>query len=221
MKDNFLKIYTDIKELTDNKNFQIIAVSKKQPVEKMNAWIEFCNENNIKVFFGENYVKEFINKSQALIGNYKTHLIGPLQSNKVKKAVENFDCIQSVHSLKFLNLIEKEASKINKLMDIMLQVNISNDENKSGFVREEVKEIFDHAKQLKNTKIIGLMCITANYTNKEDVIPDFNAMHELRNQIDTKLELSMGMSKDFDLALKCGASMVRIGSSLFGQRIKS
>lgn len=219
MKEKFLKILKDVKRIAENKKVKIIAVSKKQTVEKMNTWLEFCAENGIETLFGENYVKEFVDKKDKLNGEYQSHLIGPLQSNKVKKAVEAFDCIQSVHSLKLLNLIEKEASKLNKKMKVMLQINISDDENKSGFMISEIREAFENSKELKNVKIIGLMCITANYSDKEDVIPDFSRMKELRDELDSNLELSMGMSKDYDLAIQSGATMVRIGSSLFGERI--
>ncbi|MCL4135478.1 UNVERIFIED_CONTAM: hypothetical protein GTU68_035798 [Idotea baltica] len=191
----------------------------------MKAWINFCDENNIEIIFGENYVKEYADKKAELTGNFKTHLIGPLQSNKVKKAVEIFDCIQSVHSEKVLKLINKEAEKLNKEMDVFLQVNISEDEAKSGFQKEELVEIFnkDFINKLANINIAGLMCITAFYENKEDVRPDFIKMCEIKKELELsnniKLELSMGMSADYQIAIEEGASMVRIGSSLFGERL--
>lgn len=224
MQNQFLTLTNEVFSINSNNRIKLIAVSKRQPIDKMKAWIDFCHKKNIEIIFGENYVKEYAEKKQDLSGNFKTHLIGPLQSNKVKKAVEIFDCIQSVHSEKILKLINKEAEKLNRKMDVFLQVNISEDEAKSGFQKEELINIFnkDFINEVANVNIAGLMCITAFYENKEEVRPDFKKMYELKKEIELinniKLELSMGMSADFNIAIKEGASMVRIGSSLFGER---
>lgn len=214
--DNYTNIKNQIAKL--NKDACLVAVTKKQEVEKIQELIN-SQEN---VIIGENYVQEFEEKQKELTGNYQVHLIGPLQTNKVKKAVSLFDVIQGVHSFKLAQNISKEAAKIDKTQEIYLQVNISEDENKSGFSIKELDEQIEEILKLENIKVLGIMTITFNYGSPEDVRPDFIATRELRDRLSSNFgcsfKISMGMSADYMIAVEEGASLVRVGSSIFGSR---
>ena len=197
----------------------LLVVSKKQSPERMQTLIDY----QPGIQFGENYVQEFELKKPHLAGNYQVHLIGPLQSNKVRKAVSLFNVIQSVGSLKIAELISQEAEKQGKIQKVFLQVNISEDQGKAGFLRAEIEDLFFKIIALPNLEILGLMTITRFYSNIEDVVPDFQQMSSLRERILKRYQipnllLSMGMSADYDLAIKAGADLVRVGTSIFGER---
>jgi PLP dependent protein len=204
----------------------LIAVSKKQSIEKMLAYMDVCKQHNHRVVFGENYVQEFKNKKNLLKGEYKTHLIGLLQKNKSKDALVNFDCIESVHNISLLKELEKVAEKNKIKREIFLQVNISSDDNKGGFEEVELRQVFEQClPQLRFLNIVGLMTITKFYENAEDVRPDFVRFRKLKEALyndfpsmRNKLLLSMGMSQDFDIAIEEGADLVRVGTALFGDR---
>jgi pyridoxal phosphate enzyme (YggS family) len=203
-------------------SIELLAVSKRQPIEKIQHYIQVAQKYGARVLLGENQVQEFDIKSTQLPSELSkdtsTHLIGHLQSNKAKKAVELFDCIQSVDSLKLLQLIDKEAQKIDKKIPIFLQVNISGDPKKYGFLPEELSVVIGSVKESTNISLEGLMTITKLYEHSEEARSDFKAMYDLKNSIDTTLKLSMGMSADFDIAIEEGADIVRVGSALFGVR---
>ncbi len=204
----------------DASKIGLLAVSKKQPPEIVQMLIDQFPG----IMIGENYVQEFAEKEKLLKGDFKAHLIGPLQSNKIKKAVSLFAVIQSVSSLKIAEQISKEATKINKVQQIYLQVNISEDLKKSGFAAEELLAIFPVIKDLPNVEILGLMTITKYYSKILDVLPDFEQMVRLRDNIGLKfgvlsLGLSMGMSSDYQLAVQAGADLVRVGTDIFGKRL--
>lgn len=202
----------------DSKAVRLVAVSKRQELEKINQLLA----SNYPVTLGENYVQEFAEKKSSLIGNYEAHFIGPLQSNKAKKAVELFDVIQSVNSLKLLGKINKAAENLNSKQKVFVQVNISEDTNKSGFLAEELKQHLGDITAHEAIEIAGLMTITRYYDKREEVLPDFERMNELRldlqDDLGVKLLLSMGMSADFDLAIKAGSDLVRVGTAIFGAR---
>jgi pyridoxal phosphate enzyme (YggS family) len=202
----------------------LVAVSKKQKPELMNAYHEAAKEIGIPVCFGENYVQEYKSKLPLLTPGYEVHLIGPLQSNKVREAVKLFDLIQSVHSLKIVELVIKEASKANKRQRVLLQVNISSDDKKSGFLPTEISEVLSKYKDAPSIQIEGCMTITALYEDIANTRKDFRALSTLVNEVFTKEHgipnsvISMGMSSDFELAIEEGSTMVRIGTALFGER---
>ena len=150
---------------------------------------------------------------QAKNSNIKLHLIGGLQTNKVKIAVKLFDYIHSVDNKKLAKKIADEQSKINKKIKIFLQVNIGEENQKSGINRKEVSDLFSYCKEI-NLDVIGLMCIPPANT---DPILYFTEMKELTNNLDFK-ELSMGMSSDYLKASEYSSTYLRIGSSIFGQR---
>ncbi|MBN8548427.1 MAG: YggS family pyridoxal phosphate-dependent enzyme [Deltaproteobacteria bacterium] len=198
----------------------LVAVSKKQSIHKMLAYRDFCRAQGNVAVFGENYVQEFKTKSSLLGSPMISHLIGPLQRNKAALAVELFDVIESIHSPEVAEAVNRAAAKIDKVQDVFLQVNISQDENKSGFLEDEVAAFCTiAASHYLNLNITGLMTITREYPNREDVRPDFAKLHALRNRLDIHgLKISMGMSNDFDIAIQEGADIVRVGSALFGSR---
>ena len=202
----------------------LVAVSKKQPPELMNAYHQAARVKSIPVCFGENYVQEYKSKLPLLTPGYEVHLIGPLQSNKVREAVRLFDLIQSVHTRKVLDLIISESIKAQKTQRILLQINISSDDNKSGFLPSEVSEVLDNYKNLPSIEIAGCMAITALHNSLAETRIDFRALSRIAYEI-FHLEhgiqnptISMGMSSDFSVAVEEGSTMVRIGNALFGAR---
>ncbi len=212
---------------------QVIAVSKKQSTAAMQAYLKWAAVQKVPVIFGENYVQEFKQKVPQLSGTFECHLIGPLQRNKAKEAVRLFDVIQSVHSTQLAAEIDKQAAKENKVQRIFLQINISQDENKSGFSLPEVAEFLrNELIHLEHLRLEGLMTITREYDLAEEARQDFRKFALLREQFlsdphtskvfrQGNCALSMGMSQDFEIAIAEGATMVRIGSLLFGQRKSS
>jgi pyridoxal phosphate enzyme (YggS family) len=201
----------------------LVAVSKKQSIESIAAYVKEARVLRIPVVIGESYVQEFKSKCALLPEAIEPHLIGPLQSNKIRDAVGLFEVIESVHSEKVLLGIAKDATRIQKQQRILLQVNISKDPQKSGFLPDQVEEVIRRHCTLSGVIIEGLMAITALYDNKEDVREDFRAMQQLlvalaplRTEQAPLQHLSMGMSDDFEIAVEEGATMVRVGSRLFG-----
>ncbi len=212
---NLLDIENNIKVCLNNLNInnypKIIAVSKTFKIDKILPLIE-----NGHVNFGENKVQEAIEKWTEIKktnSEIKLHMIGKLQTNKVKFAVELFDYIHSVDSEKLAKKIVDEQNKINKKIKIFLQVNIGDENQKSGIHKNEVHNLVSYCKEI-GLDLIGLMCIPPANTDPEVY---FGEMKKL-NQSFGFTELSMGMSSDFLLAVKYHSTYVRIGSSIFGQR---
>ncbi len=196
----------------------IIAVTKYFGTDKL---IEAYNDG-LKDF-GENRVQDALEKIENLEDeikrNSRFHLIGHLQSNKVKKAVGKFYLIQSVDSLKLADAISEEAKKKGIVQKILLQVNNANEEAKSGFRVDEIKKDFAQIIALKNVSVEGLMNI-APLTDDDTLCKLFAGMRDLKSELENKFsyklkELSMGMSGDYKLALKYGSTMIRIGRKLF------
>lgn len=204
----------------------LVAVSKKQQIERIQELLEITQRLSHTLILGENYVQEFKLKRLALPG-VETHLIGPLQRNKVRDALKLFDVIESVHNEELLLALQKEATQQNRSLSIYLQVNISSDDNKAGFEPEALMSLL--AKwSYSNLELKGLMTITRYFEVAEEVRPFYRAMRELRESIMTKFpqlwtqcpcRLSMGMSHDFQVAIEEGADLVRVGTALFGERI--
>ena len=190
---------------------KIIAVSKTFKLEKILPLIEYGHED-----FGENKVQEAIEKwtnIKEINKNIQLHLIGKLQTNKVKYAVKLFDYIHSVDSEKLAKKISEEQIKLNKSIKIFIQVNIGAEDQKSGINKNEIDKLVNFCKNLE-LDVIGLMCIPPF-----DTYPDqyFQEMSNLNKKFNFN-ELSMGMSSDYLKAIKKNATYLRIGSSIFGQR---
>lgn len=174
---------------------------------------------------GENRIQEAKDKFEQLTGEpafmaAEKHFIGHLQSNKAKEAVALFDMIQSVDSVHLAIKISEEAAKIDKVMPILLQVNISQDANKSGFLQSEIFAAYEQVAKLGHVAIKGLMTITKEYDDVTLTKRDFSAMKTLFDEFCdfTSIPapiLSMGMSNDYSLALECGSNMIRVGSYIF------
>ncbi|MBE6732636.1 MAG: YggS family pyridoxal phosphate-dependent enzyme [Ruminococcaceae bacterium] len=176
-------------------------------------------------FIGENRVQEFLSKYDMISPVHK-HFIGHLQTNKVKDIINRVELIHSVHSLKLAAEISKQAVKNNRHIDILLEVNIGNEESKSGFASDEVLDAVMEISKYDNISIKGLMAIPPICENPEDNRQYFKEMYKLFIDIgDKKIDnssmdiLSMGMSDDFDIAVEEGANLIRLGTALFGKRI--
>ena len=212
---NLLQIQEDIAPYKPN----IIAVTKyfdeTAIIEAYNAGLRD---------FAESRVIEAVEKIQNLPAEIressKFHFIGHLQTNKVKKVVENFDYIHSVDSVKLAKVISNEAQNIGKIQNIFLEVNVAEEEQKFGFSKNEIYEIFTSVKELPSINISGLMNMTPFGADDEELEKLFQQMAdlkcELEKRFDCKLkEMSMGMSQDYKIAVKYGATMLRIGRKLF------
>ena len=212
---NLLNIDNDIKDylnkLNINNNPKIVAVSKTFKINKILPLIEHGH-----IDYGENKVQEAVEKwtdIKKINPHIKLHMIGKLQTNKVKFAVQIFDYIHSVDTEKLAKKILDEQNKINKKIKIFLQVNIGDEIQKSGINKNDVDQMVSYCKKI-DLDLIGLMCIPPANTDPEDY---FKEMNEL-NKKSGFSQLSMGMSSDFLKAAKHHATYVRIGSSIFGQR---
>lgn len=207
----------------------LVAVSKRHSLESLRDYERAATALGVPVVFGESYVQELKNKRAEFGAQRCFHLIGPLQSNKVREAVRLADVIESVHSAKVIKGIAEEARARGKRQSIFLQVNIGQDPRKSGFLKDQVADACALAwEQREYLALCGLMTITPYYDVSEDVRRDFRAMRELRSALiekgvgsyfeDQTIRLSMGMSSDFEIAIEEGADLIRVGTLLFGDR---
>ena len=174
------------------------------------------------VNIGENRVQEAKHKQEVLPSGGIWHLIGHLQTNKARQAVAHFDMIESVDSLRLLELLNSEAERIGKVQDILLQLNIAHEEQKTGFARQEYLELLPQIPQYEHVRVRGLMVIAPAAEDLETVRPVFAAGYRcfcrLQEQYPKVDCLSMGMSHDYPVAIEEGANMVRVGTALFGPR---
>jgi len=196
----------------------LIAVSKNFGIDDINQAF-----TSGQVQFGENKVQELQHKYEHFGSNITWHLIGTLQKNKVKFAVQSAEYIHSVDSLQLASEINKRAENLGKVQKILLQVKTSDEETKSGFSNEE--EFFKtvaFCRDSKNLELVGLMTIAPFTDDIELIRKSFRQLRELRDDLNSKgysiKELSMGMTDDFKIALEEGATMLRIGSAIFGKR---
>ena len=205
----------------DPKTVKLVAVSKTVPVDRVHAAIKAG-----VTMLGENYVQEAREKIEAL-GKERVswHFVGHLQSNKAKHAVKLFDLIHSVDSLKLAKELNKRAGALGKAQDILIQVNISGEETKSGIDTEQTLNLVRGISPLENLAIRGLMTMPPYFNAPDKVRPYFKALSSLQTLIRQEAipnvdmtELSMGMTGDFVAAIQEGATLVRIGTAIFGER---
>ncbi|MDY0779547.1 YggS family pyridoxal phosphate-dependent enzyme [Tenacibaculum sp. IB213877] len=200
-------------------NVTLVAVSKTKPV----ADIQEAYDAGQRVF-GENKIQEMVEKYDVLPKDIQWHMIGHLQRNKVKYMAHFVDLIHGVDSFKTLKEIDKQAKKHNRIINCLLQAHIAEEETKFGLSFSEIKEILasDELSELKNVNIIGLMGMATFTDNETQLKNEFlalkNLFDEIRNNDSNLTVLSMGMSGDYQIAIDCGSTMVRIGSSIFGSR---
>ena len=203
---------------------RLIAVTKTKPI----ADLEEAYQANCKTF-GENKVQEMVEKWEILPKDIEWHLIGHLQSNKVKYMASFVAMIHSVDSLKLLQEINKQATKNNRIIDCLLQIYIAQEETKFGLSQDEAKELLqsDEFKSMKNIKIVGLMGMATNTDDQAQIRLEFRSLKTFFDELKTSIpesenlqlkEISMGMSGDFLIAAEEGSTLVRVGSAIFGHR---
>lgn len=203
----------------DPDSITIICVTKGRPLEQIKEAIEAGITD-----IGENRTQEAAAKYKEIsaIGQslpaVKWHMIGHLQTNKAKEAVKIFDLIQSVDSPHLAEAINKEALKLNKLQNILIEVKTSPEASKSGLKPQEAQEVIRGIAAFKNINIKGLMTIAPLVDNSEEARPYFKMLRELRDKIDKRMILSMGMTDDFEVAIEEGADMVRLGRAVFNAK---
>lgn len=204
----------------DPESIHLVAVSKTIPANSVREAIEAGVTT-----LGESYVQEARNKTNVL-GTYPVswHFIGHLQSNKAKYAVRLFDLIHSVDTLKLAGELNNQAKKVNKIQDVLIQINISKEPSKSGSVIQNAANLIKDIVLFENLSVKGLMAMPPFFNNPEKARPYFIALRNLRDQIQKAFpsvvlnELSMGMTGDFEVAIEEGATLVRIGTAIFGER---
>ena len=207
MKKIIQELSKEIKDAT------LVAVSKTKPNEAILEAYNLGIRN-----FGENYVKELILKMDTLPKDIKWHMIGHLQTNKVKELVKrNIYLIESVDSVKLAKEINKEAINNNKSINILIEVNIANDINKTGCSLIDLDNLITSVRELSNIKLLGLMCIAPHTEDTNKIRNSFKQMKELKDKYKLDL-LSMGMSNDYLIAIEEGSNIVRIGTKIFGER---
>ena len=208
--NNFLEIKKNLKDL--NENATIIAVSKTFKIDHIKPLIDFGHSH-----FGENKVQEAKSKwelEKKKNSNIKLHLIGKLQTNKVKFVVGLFDYVHSLDNSKLAKKLSEEESNKNIKLKYFIQVNVGNESQKSGIDISDLKEFYLECTNKYKLNVIGLMCIPPNDDNQKKY---FSLMNDLKTELRLK-ELSMGMSSDYDVALKFNSTFIRIGSKIFGER---
>ncbi|WP_159475555.1 YggS family pyridoxal phosphate-dependent enzyme [Chryseobacterium sp. 18068] len=209
--------YRDIKSRLPE-DVQLVAVSKTHPTSAIQEVYDLGQK-----VFGENKVQELVEKHPLLPKDIQWHIIGHLQTNKVKYIAEFVDTIQSVDSEKLLKEINKEAGKHNRKIKVLLQVKIAEEDTKFGLEIEEAKSIFEKFVngEFENIEITGLMGMATFTEDENQIKKEFSVLKNLFDELSKirKLEtLSMGMSDDFPIAIDCGANSVRVGSAIFGRR---
>jgi len=207
-----------VEDILFNKNFTCVAVSKTKPKEDIEKIYNLGHRD-----FGENKVQELEYKYNNLPQDINWHMIGHLQSNKVRKVIPIVSLIHSVDSLKLLKVINKESKKFDKVTNCLIQVNISKESSKYGFKESELGFLNQESmSEYQNIKFKGLMGM-ASFTDNESIIKnEFNNLKNIHNNIRKEIDdfniLSMGMSNDYRIALESGSNMIRVGSKIFGKR---
>lgn len=226
IRSNIEKIKEKIKEAAEKvgrspEEIILLAASKTQPPEK----IVQAYEAGVR-YFGENRVQEGMKKIDQLkdkLPEAHWHLIGGLQTNKAKYTVKYFEMVHSLDRKELADELDKRAKKIGKVQDVLIEVNIGEEESKYGVKPEKLEELFEYSLKKENLNILGLMCIPPYFEDKEKSRPYFRKLREMKNMLEEKYKvklphLSMGMSHDFDVAVEEGATIVRIGTAIFGER---
>ncbi len=214
----------NLKAETDRLKVKLVAVSKTKPVEDIEEAYAAGQRT-----FGENQVQELVEKYEKLPKDIHWHLIGHLQTNKVKYIAPFISLIESVDSLKLLQEINKQAVKNERVINCLLQVYIADEDTKFGLGYDELIELLrsDEYRNMQNVRIIGLMGIATNTDNEKQIKDEFYELKILFDGIKASFfrkdaffkEISMGMSSDYKLAIEQGSTMVRLGSTIFGQRV--
>ena len=213
VETNLRRIQNEIAEIAGSRNVKLIGASKTVDAGRVrdafNAGLR-C--------FGENRIQEGIPKIQELPKEIEWHFIGHLQSNKARDAVRYFSWIHSIDSARLLTIVDKEAQKQQKRISALVEINLGGEETKNGARPDELQQIMDVSRSSENVNLCGLMCIPPFSDDPQQVRPYFKKLRELASRFPQLKELSMGMSQDYAVAIEEGATMVRIGTALFGAR---
>lgn len=225
LKDNLKDVNDKIKDAAKKSNrsrddIKLVAVTKTHGIDMILDSIKYGVTD-----IGENRVQELMDKIDQIPDDVKIHMIGQLQTNKVKYIIDRVDLIQSLDRESLLKTIEKEASKINKVQDCLIQINLTDDENRAGVHLDDLEGFVKLVGKYPHVKVKGLMCVAPLNLNKSELINVFNRMRLAFNNLKcyniSNVEpeiLSMGMSDDYEIAIENGANMVRVGSAIFGKR---
>lgn len=232
IKQNLQQVKERIRQAAEKSNrdpesIRLVAVSKTVPAETIQKAIAAG-----VTILGESYIQEARSKISAVSpppASVSWHFIGHLQTNKAGYAVRLFDLIHSVDSFKLAHALNREAGKINKIQAVLIQVNIAREKTKSGIATQEARKLIAEIGTLSNIKVKGLMTMPPYFNNPEKARPYFDDLRLLSDQIKKNInpiltpnlsisELSMGMSGDFEVAIAAGATLVRIGTAIFGER---
>lgn len=226
IQSRFLELKERIKKACnqcnrDPEEITLIAVSKTKPDSDL---LELRKTGHLH--FGENRVQALANRFETVNDpEIEWHFIGTLQTNKIKQMADRVNWIQSVHKLKALQEIDRRAAEAGRVINTLIQVNISREDQKSGCEPSELAELLKHAREMKNLRALGLMGMATLTDHPEEVRPEFRLLHRLKeehlslNGGSVQLEhLSMGMTNDLEVAIEEGSTMVRIGTALFGER---
>jgi len=224
--DNIALIKQQIKSAAEAcsrnpEDIQLVAVSKRMPTERIQE-----ARNCGQVVFGENYLQEAKEKITQLDRSVDWHFIGRLQSNKTKLAAKLFQVVETVDRLKVARLLDKYAAELNKQLTVFIQVNIGEEEQKSGIAPDKVFELLAQTSKLQHLRVRGLMMIPPLSKTPEERRPWFKELKQLSVMLAQKeffydnesVELSMGMSGDFKIAIEEGATLIRVGTAIFGPR---
>lgn len=214
-----MSIKTKTKDLINNipSNVTLVAVSKTKSVEEIALSYEAGQH-----IFGENKIQEMALKWEALPKDISWHMIGHVQTNKVKYMSRFVDLIHGVDSYKLLKEIQKQAYKHDRIISCLVQIRIAEEETKFGLPPDQLNKLLEDSEIFKNVKIIGLMGMATFTEDKDQIASEFKLLKRLFDKTNEKLPemkiLSMGMSGDYEIAIECGSNMVRIGSKIFGAR---
>jgi pyridoxal phosphate enzyme (YggS family) len=226
---NNIMVAANIEKITQQipSHVKLIAVSKTKPLELIKEAYDAGQRD-----FGENKVQELVTKQPLLPNDTHWHLIGHLQTNKVKYIAPFVHLIHAVDSIKLLETIHKEGVKNNRIISCLLQIYIAQEDTKFGLNKEELVDLLKYASQnnLSNVKICGLMGMATNTDDEQQIKAEFNSLKQLFDELKTNINsypalipqqfntLSMGMSNDYQSAIDCGSNMIRVGSLIFGER---
>jgi pyridoxal phosphate enzyme (YggS family) len=199
----------------DPESVQLVAVSKRHPAEAIRAAYE-CGVRD----FGENYVQELVAKAEALrdLEDLRWHLIGHLQTNKAKYVVKVAHYVHTLDNPRVIDELSRRAEQAGRQLDVSIEVNIGKEAQKSGCSPEEAEALVAHVQQAANLRLVGLMTVGQYVSDPEAARPTFVALRQLRDRIAPGSGLSMGMSGDFAVAIEEGATCVRVGTAIFGER---
>ena len=212
------KIDSDIEKISIDKTTKLIIVSKSQPISSIRELIKSGYH-----IYGENYLDEAIKKIEEIDdNNLEWHFIGRIQSNKIKKIAKYFNWVQTISSEKHARLLNEECQKLEKKLNICVQINIDNEESKAGIMINEIDEFLNNISKHECLSLRGIMAIPSKLNALKENVNSYNILKLKYDKLSNKYKnidtLSLGMSNDYKLALSKGSNMIRIGSLIFGER---